>query len=96
MGFFLRGDAQCDGDVDMFDAIYIANWLGGMAVEPLCLDACDVDDDGDVDMFDYLSLFRWLGGTGTQPPEPYLDFGVDPTEDGLGCDCYPPCDGGCS
>lgn len=82
--FIIRGDANCDGSVNIADVLAIAGgtWSNG--------DAADVNDDGAVNVTDsvYLSAFLFQGGPA--PPCPGLEGGRDCTQDVLELCCSPP------
>ncbi len=85
--FFLRGDANGDGNVDLSDAQHTLNYLFSGSQRPGCLDAADSNDDGRLDIADAINILQFLfleEGPGTLPV-PYPDEGEDPTPDGLGC-----------
>ena len=67
--FFLRGDSNADGEVDLSDAVYSLSWLflGGPRLS--CEDAADTDDDGRLNVTDavYTLNFLFLGGA-VPPP----------------------------
>jgi len=92
---FIRGDYDASGDVAMPDALGLLLWKyhqpGG--VPSPCEDAGDCDDSGDLAMPDALGLLLWKYHQpgGVPPPPPFPDCGIDPTEDGIECDSYPPC-----
>jgi hypothetical protein len=88
---FRRGDGNGDGKLDLSDAVFVLNHLFVGGTEPPCLDSADADDSGDLDITDavYSLSFLFLGGPA--PPSPFLDCGVDPTPDGLGCEGFEPC-----
>jgi hypothetical protein len=85
-GYFLRGDSNQDGKVDLSDAVFTLGvlFLGGDPA--FCLDALDADDDGEVVITDaiYTLGVLFLGGNSMPPPFPLP--ARDPTEDALGCD----------
>lgn len=83
--FFIRGDANDNGELDIGDAIYTLYYLylGGPGG---CSDRLDADDSGEVDMSDPLRTLYFLFIGGTPPPEPpYPEKGQDLTPDKLGC-----------
>jgi len=92
---FIRGDYDANGVLAMPDALglllYKYHQPGGVA--PPCEDAGDYDDSGELAMPDALALllYKYHQPGGVPPPPPYPDCGIDPTDDGLGCDSYPPC-----
>jgi hypothetical protein len=80
--WFIRGDANNDGNVDMSDVTAI---LGS----PACPLAADVDDDGDIDSddADYLQAYIFNPIGNPPPPAPFPDCGPDPTNPQAGDDC---------
>lgn len=83
--FFLRGDVDGNGVVEITDAVNLLNFLflGGRA--PNCLDAADFQDRGHVDISDAISVLGFLFLGGTAPRVPFPNAGIDPTEDDLPC-----------
>ncbi|MBI4605939.1 MAG: hypothetical protein HY721_28580 [Planctomycetes bacterium] len=83
--FFLRGDSNSDGKVDLSDASFTLGFLFLGNATPRCLDAADADDDGKLDVTDPIAtlMYLFLGG-GSLPP-PFTAAGDDPTPDTLGC-----------
>ena len=82
-GPLLRGDANGDGAVNMWDVTALMSVVH-MGAASDCLDACDVDDNGYVNAMDILALLN----TAEQQmplPAPYPNPGNDPTSDNLGC-----------
>ena len=86
VAFFLRGDANDDGTVNISDSLRTFDYLflGGDA--SACLDAMDGDDDGRINLTDgtYVLNFLFLGGP--PPPPPYPVPGLDRTADLLACE----------
>ena len=85
-GWFIRGDADQSGILEITDAIFTLNhlFLGGK--DPYCLDALDTDDDGQVLINDPVGvLLHLFAGTFTIPA-PTGAAGKDPSPDGLSCD----------
>ena len=77
--FFIRGDANGDGEVNIADLSYLANYLCQDGPAPDPLDAGDVNDDENVSCKDILYLADFLFRNGTMPPPPYPEPGPDPT-----------------
>lgn len=77
--FFLRGDANGDGAIDVSDAvrILIGLFVAGDTVD--CPDAFDVDDSGALDSTDALALLGYLFRGGLPPPGPFPAAGDDPS-----------------
>ena len=87
---FRRGDGNGDGIIDTADAVSVLLTIFGPAPRP-CADAFDVNDDGRINVGDPVALLRHLFRGAPAPPAPSGECGPDPTEDGLGCESYPPC-----
>ena len=86
--WFVRGDANRDGTVDISDSLSMLGYLfGGDArvSDTTCLAASDANGDGNVDISDpvYTLSFLFLGGP--VPPAPYPHAGPDQAPGGLGC-----------
>jgi hypothetical protein len=81
---FIRGDADCDGQVVLTDGILVLNFLFGRGALP-CLDAADADDDGKINVTDAVRIFRALFSGLGPLPLPYPSWGEDQTWDALGC-----------
>ncbi len=84
--YFLRGDANNDGKVDISDGIYTLSFLFLNHKAPSCLDAADSNDDGQVDISDAITTLQFLFSHEAQiaPPFPYI--GRDTTNDNLRCE----------
>ncbi len=95
---FIRGDYDANGQILTNDALmelqYIFKVPGYIA--PSCEDAADYDDDGDILTNDPLMMLQFIFKVPgyLPPPLPGESCGVDPTEDGLGCDWHEFCMGG--
>ncbi|MBN1441120.1 MAG: PKD domain-containing protein, partial [Planctomycetes bacterium] len=83
--FFLRGDADGSGRLEITDAIRILGFLFLGAEPPPCEDAADVTDSGRIDISSAISLLNFLFLGGGQPAVPFPHLGIDPTPDGLHC-----------
>src|SRR3989344_3802314 len=55
---FIRGDANNDGVVNIFDAIHVLKYLYSSGPEPLCFDAADINDDGKLNISDPVHLLN--------------------------------------
>lgn len=89
---FRRGDVNCDGFVDIADAIALLSYLFASGAVPCCLDAADTSDSGVVDIGSAIYLLSFLFANGTAPPTPGpMACGPDSTADTLGCLAYPAC-----
>ena len=88
-----RGAANSDNNQDLSDGVKILLVLFQGTGTFDCEDAADANDSGLVDLSDGLFIFNHLFQGGPAMPAPtYPNCGVDPTEDGLGCDTYDNCD----
>ncbi|MCA8960800.1 MAG: hypothetical protein KDC38_09815 [Planctomycetes bacterium] len=77
--FFIRGDANGDGTLDVADVISMLSFLfqGGELL--VCETALDGNDSGDVNVADAIYLLSFLFTGGPPPPAPYPDpAGGDP------------------
>ncbi len=94
---FVRGDANADGKIDIADAICVLGYLFDLPSNPCkakvrdCLDAADANDDGGIDIADAIKVLGHLFAQGGPLPDPFGECGLDPTEDELGCETFPPC-----
>ena len=82
--FFVRGDVNGDGVMEMSDAVRILRGLFFGESLP-CPDAADTNDDGFADPADALSLLGYLFLGRGDLPFPFVICGLDPTKDELGC-----------
>lgn len=90
---FRRGDTNEDGRMDIADAIRTLGYL--FSGEPCsCLKSADANDSGQVDIADGIYVLNYLFASGDAPPVPFEACGHDPSDDGLSCDSFKPCDGG--
>jgi len=89
--WFVRGDANADGAIDIADAVAILAYLFRSAGEPSCLKALDVEDGGKIDIADAVFLLGSLFAGGPPPPAPGSRCGPDPTADGLTCSEFRTC-----
>lgn len=83
--FFLRGDVDDNGRVEITDAIRMLNFLFLGGEPPVCKDAGDVTDSGRLDISSPISILNYLFLGGSPPRVPFPNKGIDPTEDSLGC-----------
>jgi hypothetical protein len=90
--FFIRGDANTDGLVDLSDALAALCHLF-LGAPAKCLDAVDTGDEGVLDVGDPLLTLRYLflGVAPPNAPGP-RQCGPDPTEDVLDCQEFTACD----
>jgi len=83
--YFIRGDADGSGSVDITDAIFVLAHLFLGADSPACPDAADANDDGQLDISDPIAVLMHLFLGGGSLPPPADAPGSDPTPDALGC-----------
>ena len=74
----------------MADAVRIFGYLFLGDTDPSCLDATDANDSGEVDISDGVYVLSFLFTGGREPPAPYPNPGLDPTQDSLDCRAPPP------
>ncbi|OUU19899.1 MAG: hypothetical protein CBC13_11970 [Planctomycetia bacterium TMED53] len=84
LSYFLRGDVNMDGTLDVGDAIDL---LGGIfSGTPIpCEDASDWNDDGQLDVSDPINVLQYLFANGPAPAAPYPNCASDPSFDLLDC-----------
>jgi len=91
---FVRGDTDSDGAINLTDGVIPLLFLFSGGDAPACLDAADANDTGVLEITDAIIIFGWLfnGGGAPAAPAPLSpgysaeQCGVDPTEDGFGCE----------
>lgn len=86
---FIRGDSNSDNAVDISDPVFLLSYIFAGAAAPSCMDAADANNDTRLDISDPVWVLNYLFQGGPQPPEPFPQPGVDPSDDGsgsLGCD----------
>ncbi len=83
--FFIRGDADLNGVMELTDAIRILGYLFLGDVLPDCSDAADATDDGVLDITDPIRILSFLYLGGEAPPAPFPSCGLDPTDDAGAC-----------
>ena len=83
--FFIRGDSNGDGKVNISDPQATLNYLFVNGGPPRCFDAADANDDGKLDVSDPVRVIDllFLGGEALPPPGGVP--ALDPTPDDLGC-----------
>jgi PKD repeat protein len=81
--FFIRGDADATGVLDLTDAVITLNFLFGGIEAVACEDGADVTDDGEINVTDPIVALNYLFRAGPPPPPPFPEAGLDPTDDGL-------------
>ncbi|MBN1443090.1 MAG: dockerin type I repeat-containing protein [Planctomycetes bacterium] len=88
---FRRGDANADGRIDISDAVYTLGFLFLGGGEPPCRKSADADDSGSLQLTDAVRLLSHLFQGAPPLDSPFEECGMDPTEDGLTCLSFPPC-----
>ncbi len=83
--FFVRGDVDFDGAIQINDAQLILGLVVQGTAVP-CNDSADTNDDGHLDISDPIFLLQYLFQSGSPlPPSPFPDAGIDPTGDAIDC-----------
>jgi hypothetical protein len=82
--FFVRGDANDDGRVDLSDVVQVLCVLFAR-ITAVCRDAVDANDSGTLDIGDAIAILAYLFVQGAMPLAPFPVPGPDPTSDALGC-----------
>jgi len=83
--FFVRGDVEENGVVNITDAIAILLYLFSGGATPRCLDSADTDDSGEINITDAVALLGYLFTSGRPPAAPFPDRGVDESADPMHC-----------
>ncbi|MEM7261158.1 MAG: hypothetical protein AAF488_04145, partial [Planctomycetota bacterium] len=96
--FYVRGDADASGIVNIADPIFILNYLFLGGTIPTCIDAADANGDGgEPSISDPVFLLLWLFAGGNPPPPPTPSDGEYPLTDcgasatTFSCQDFPPC-----
>lgn len=84
---FIRGDFNCDEDVNGTDQYLLGNWLYSGGTAPQNADAADVNDDGSNNVADLSYLSNYLYNGGSAPPSPFSVAGFDCTRDNINKCC---------
>ena len=84
--FFLRGDANADGILDVSDPVTLlrSQFRGDAVVR--CDDAADANDDRMIDLTDAIYVFNYLFRGGPPPSAPFPGPGEDVTDDDIDCE----------
>jgi hypothetical protein len=82
---FVRADSDRNGELELTDAVRTLGTLF-LGTDPLpCEDAADANDDGILNIADPVFTLNFLFTGGTEPPTPFPEAGLDPTDDSLDC-----------
>ena len=93
--WFVRGDFNSSGTVNVSDALLIFWWIfQGPAPTPPCLDAADVDDSGAIDLSDGIALISYLFLAAPRPGPMLAVCWFDPADDPLDCQEFQGCSPG--
>jgi len=68
--FYDCGDVNGDEDINIFDVVYLIDYLYRDGPEPVDLWTADVNGDGDVNIFDIVYLIDYLYRDGPPPACP--------------------------
>jgi len=83
--YFLRGDANQDGKLDISDPILALGYLfGGKSVS--CAAALDSNGDDELGIADPIYLLMYLFAEGASPPAPFPVCGLSPRATSLSCE----------
>ena len=88
---FQRGDVDLDGALSITDSINLLVFLFAEGSLPGCLDAADADDSGDLNITDAVTSLGYLFRGGEALPAPFMECGIDPSDDELDCEAEPVC-----
>ena len=83
VSFFVRGDSNFDGLVDISDPILTLGYLFLGEREPDCFDGADANDSGHLNISDAVVTLSELFLGGASLPAPYPEPGIDPVPDFL-------------
>jgi len=83
LAFFVRGDANGDGLVNVADPVFILLYAFAGGRAPAVLDSADVNDDARIDLGDAIGLLNYLFQGGPPPAHPFPRPGFDTTPDKL-------------
>ncbi len=84
--FFIRGDVNRSGSINLSDAMFILFYLFVEIENPSCFKAADVNDDGRVDISDSLYSLSYMFLGTSRPITPFPVCGEDMTQDSLSCE----------
>jgi hypothetical protein len=90
---FRRGDVNEDGSRDISDAVGLLLHLFAGRPPADCRDAADANDDGQTDISDVVRLLLHLFADAGPLADPFVECGIDSTEDSLPCRSFRPCAG---
>ncbi len=60
----LAGDSNCDGNINLLDAITIVNYILGLNPQPFCFYNADVNNDGTINLNDLIGTINIITGGG--------------------------------
>lgn len=84
--YFVRGDANDDGGVNIADPIFVLATLFTGGPDAVCRKAADANDDGSINIADPVLALAFLFQAGPDPVAPFPSCGPDPTPDAQPCD----------
>lgn len=76
--WFVRGEVNASGSVDLSDAITLLDWLFNAGSEPDPIEAGDVNADDQIDIADPIYLLSFLFHGGNPIPAPFPERGPAP------------------
>ncbi|MEM7234289.1 MAG: dockerin type I repeat-containing protein [Planctomycetota bacterium] len=84
--YFLRGDVDGSGNIDITDGVATLNWLFQGGDDPGCMAAADFNNNGTVNLSDAIRCFSFLFLGGPQPVAPYPECGEAPEGNQASCE----------
>jgi len=79
---WVRGDANCDGDITGTDVTVIWQWITAATPQPCdCEDAMDANGSSGVTVADITYLATYIFQQGPEPPPPFPDCGTETGQD---------------
>ncbi len=60
----LAGDANCDGNINVLDAVVMINYILGFNPEPFCFTNADLNSDGNINILDVVGTVNIILGAG--------------------------------
>ena len=90
--YFVRGDTNASGRIDLADVIFILGYLFRRDRAPTCFDAADVNGDGAIDVSDAIYMLNFIFNRMAPPPAPYPECGAVVPGQSLGCEAFLSCE----
>jgi hypothetical protein len=87
-----RGDSNSEVKLKVSDPIDTLVYACAGGTAPTCLNTADTNNVGGIDGAEATFVLQYLFVEGPMIPQPYPGRGIDPTEDEVGCESFPPCE----